>query len=554
MDGDIISSRKLVLILCAVLLAGQAALAADDSTDISIGVDYSCHTELTEFKAPGDGVVSYGEVSYFIWDIVNSGSIDANVTGKLNVIYEGNESWDEGEPIGVGNNSDPVIKRNLSEITLPNQTYQDGDGNTVTAEDSLTEQFLANATLDAGWYTGRSNLTTECYDVYTNNTTGVTEKNYSKIINYSRFAYVNFKLINASGGVSNKGNQSTNQTVQSNVSEYDDETSNQTVEQEANRTGEEGQTVEGDNAQPGQTPVPEPEPDPEPVPMLSLDIESKQYKYTARRGQFTSVNLTLVNEGNIALSDVSILPQISEIREGWNTSNAQVANLGVNETVHREILVQPPADAEPGSYVVPVLGKNPDNDLDVDYFTVEILSEDVFESQMSIVEAPREINVLQNTTTPLPVLVKNTGGTNLTAISARVQNVGDCGEIDVSDIGRIAVDESESLNVTFKAAERTESCNTTLILSSEEGAYTFTEMQLTVSPKEGLIPEEYRVPFIAVAWTSLLAAFAVLRRRYGLDSVIFKAPFVLLIMGETLIFIFLVVDYYGLLAASFLPF
>lgn len=483
-----------------------------DSAGFSVTVGESCTVSLKEFYVPGGGTLFPGELGTFTQEYQNKGSLKANLTVEyLNVTYENDTEWEPGQPIG---NS---VKLFGSENYALNRT-----------ESAVYQRNWAN-TLTAGWYTGRTEYNYKCQD------------SDGDLYNQSLDAYRTFEIVNASGGVSNQGNQSTNQTIVANVTEYPGEDTNE--------------TVEGDGDAPGQTPEPEPEPEPEPIPQLSMDVEPLSSTYTGRAGEFIPANLSITNEGTETLSQLTIEPQIQN-RTGWDVSNAQISSLNIDQTVYREVLIRPSEDTDPGFYVIPVLGSNPQNELDIDYFNIEVVEDETvtLSSQMQIIESPRSLNVVQNTSTPLPILIENRGQTNLTDISGRLQNIGECGEVNIGTIDKIEAGETASLNFTFKATSSSQSCNTTLILSSAEGAYSFSKISFTVTPEEGLIPEKYRVPFIAIAWTALLGLFAVAKRRYEIDSGLLKAPFVLLVAGEALIFIYLLVDYYQLVSASFLPF
>ncbi|WP_414836896.1 hypothetical protein [Candidatus Nanohalococcus occultus] len=513
----------------------------EKSTSVDVSVNDSCLVVMENFYAPKNGTLFIGEVGYFTAELANKGSVSANVTvNGLNVTYEGDNRWEEGDPIG------PQIQ------SFGSQNYT----GVMEGEQAIYNRQFTNSTT-AGWYTGRTSYSADCYFNGDEHSISAEKE-------------VVFSVVNASGGVSRSGNESTNQTIASNASTVSDkstnltypsnvsdvstEDTNQTLEREANQTGETGQNVEGDNAQPGVTPEPEPEPEPEPTPMLSLDMESVKSSYRTARGGTIRANISLTNEGNEPLSDLTVSPQIQKFREDWQASDAGVAGLDVNQTVYREIIVQPPVSTQPGLYVVPIIGSNPERELDLDYFTVEITEEVENRSNMEIVEAPSSLNVRQNTSTSLPILIRNTGDTPLTNVTGSFQNLDQCGAARVGSIDRIPTNGSASLDVRFDAAETTQSCNTTLILSSEEGSFSFSRVNFTVRPEQGLLPEQYRVPFIATAWTLLLAAFAVMRSRYHPDSVVFKAPFVLIVAGEALIFLYLTADYYQLAQLSFLPF
>lgn len=339
----------------------------------------------------------------------------------------------------------------------------------------------------------------------------------------------NFEIVKGigdqSGGVNESGNETTNQTI------------------------------EGDEANPGQTPVPEPEPEPQPQPdpVVRLDIESAKEEYTTNRGQYVAANFTVTNLGNVPVSDISLVPEIERFTSNWSTRNAEIANLGVGQNVSRQIFVRPATDTSPGNYVVPVSGESGGEQLDLDYFTLEV-REGLFLAEITIQESPRSLDVPVNSSNEIPLLIENTGRAPVTNVSGRIQNIGDCGEVSSPEIDRLQVNETDSLVLDLETAPRTASCNTTVVVSSEEGAFSFADLGVTVTPEPGLIPPGQRVPLIVLLWTGLLAAYGFATRKYELDTLLVKGPYVALIVGEVLLLLYMVVTYYSLPVASVLPF
>ncbi|MFB6208336.1 MAG: NEW3 domain-containing protein [Candidatus Nanohaloarchaea archaeon] len=351
---------------------------------------------------------------------------------------------------------------------------------------------------------------------------------------YESFSfYGNFEIVKGigeeAGGVNESGNETTNQTIP------------------------------GNNDEPGQTEVPEPTPTPvptpvpEPTPEVSVEITPHQKLYRTKQGLYVAATFNATNLGNVPVENVSLVPQINKFREGWNVRNAQIANLSVNETVVRDVFVQPPEDAAPGTYVVPVSAEVEDRQLDLDYFQLKVLRAE-FIPRISIEESPRAINVPVNTNQSFPVLVENVGKTNITGVEARIQNIDDCGAASSERIEILDVNESRSLQLDVSAAGNTARCNATLVVSSQEGAYAFSRLQVTIIPEQGLIPQEQRVPLIAILWTLLLAAYAFFTRRMDLESNLVRIPFLIIILGEAFIILYTVVNYYALPIASVLPF
>ncbi|MFB6076663.1 MAG: hypothetical protein ABEK12_00855, partial [Candidatus Nanohaloarchaea archaeon] len=69
----------------------------------------------------------------------------------------------------------------------------------------------------------------------------------------------------------------------------------------------------------------------------------------------------------------------------------------------------------------------------------------------------------------------------------------------------------------------------------------------------GVVPPRFRFPLVAALWTVLLVLYAVVSRRFGLDSPLVKVPFLLIILGEVVILLYVVAEYYGI-SRAFLPF
>jgi hypothetical protein len=351
--------------------------------------------------------------------------------------------------------------------------------------------------------------------------------------------------------VTRPGNLTSNQTVPQNFSEDGGEDINDTVPQDVNQTGEEGQTVEGDNDQPGQTPTPEPDPDPRP----QVEVEPVNRTYTINRGSFGPAGLEIRNIGNTSVGGITLNPRIGDLPGEWQARNASVGNLSVGENATRDVFVRPPEDAEPRRYVVPVTASNQDGDLDVDYFYVDV-NRTRFPTSVSILEFPPSATIEQGSNQTLPALVENTGREPLFNVTAELQNADDCGRIKDSDtLRRIDVNESASLSVQILNAKSPDSCddvNATLVVSSERSAFAFADTELSTVRPAGLIPTAQQPPFLALIWSALLVAYALIRKRFDLGG-IYDIPLLLLIAGEVIILLFFFIQTFGF-STTFLPF
>lgn len=388
----------------------------------------------------------------------------------------------------------------------------------------------------------RLNTTLDCSSTF--NQSASCNTTFSFFSNFKVFG--NFEIVDAigeeSGGVNDIGNQSTNQTIPEDV--------NRSGDQETN------QTVSGDNDNPGQTETPEPEPEPvpepDPQPMISVVIESLNESVTTTREDFVPATFNVTNEGNQEMEDLTLQPDA--IYEDWEVRDASVNSLSPGESVRRRVFIQPGEFTATGSYAVPVSAfTENDTELDLDYVEVEVIENET-NPRHELAEVPRNLRVEQGSSQSFPVLVENTGDTELENLNAQMQNIEDCGRLESDSIGSLQVNDSVQLNLQVKASNSTEECESTLIVSSEQGSYAFSSITFTVLPDEGLIPEEQRAPFLAIIWTMLLIAYAFATRRYDLDSLMVKAPFIALIVGETVLILYLMSTVYGLPGAALLPF
>jgi len=522
-----------------------------DETDIYANVGGECGIRTNPFRPPGGGVVSVNGSSPFLvgWD---DKSYAAEIRYKLNVTYENNytsandsyESLLDGEPGEYMNMSYGIRE--------PDENPVLGPTNETVLEYNKTSRF--------GWYRGRMEVNGTCYrqrvsdSYYEGN--DITRDEYPQFVeaevtsdgdaNFTANFTGDFKVIRPGGG---KGEG--------------DPTDNSSVPGESDEVGEqEGEQVEGDNDNPGITPEPEPEPvpepvpepEPEPTPVLSVNIQETEDTYTVSRGRYSPVELSVSNLGESALSNLELDPAIEEM-EGWEKRPASIANLSSGGEVNRTIFLRPPEDIEEGRYSLPVYSRDVanDRDLDVRYIDVKVQKTN-FSSSLEIAEIPETVSVQRGSSISIPVLLNNTGQTNISDFNLRVQNVGSCGEAFTRSNLSLGVNSTSSVNLGLNASDSIRSCNTTVIVSTSEGAYTFSDLSVEVTPEEGFVPPEFRVPLIAILWTVGLIIYAVAQRRMGLDSVLVKGPFVIMVAGEVLIMLYLAVQYYGIVPEGVLPF
>lgn len=590
---------RVLLFLSLIALVGHFAAAQDDGSetgDFSVSVSGKCQVSSSQFAPPGNDVVavndteftlnalSTNKTSMFYYNLINNGNTNATATSEIDVRYLGDleDSWgdtNETDEIDLSKQEDLVnesYEPNTSELI---HYIPEGD-DTVIGNTFLLFFKDFKAKYETGNYISRLNVNYTCPNNKTGNYSmyrkfrifeaegtgsGVEQDDYPSDDPYPALSNMTVEELANYTQALMGGNYTSELERPANANRTGNFTTNTTIPADANRTGEtSNQTIEGDNDNPGQTPEPEPEPEPAPgdspdpgesnTPEVAIDIEPTNRTYTAYQGQYAPAELQVENVGNAPVNDIELLPEIADIRPDWEVRSATVSNLSVNETVSRDVFVRPPQDQAVGQYLVPVRAENPNAQLDLDYFTVDVKRSE-FETQVSIAEAPRTVSIETGRSQELPILVENPGRRNITDVTAYLQNAEDCGDVTASSaVSMIDVNGTASLSVGIEAGENAQSCDATLIVSSADGAYAFSDLTIETTPGEGLIPQEQRVPFIAIAWTFVLAIYAVLRKRYELTSSLVKIPFFMLLMGETVIILYMLVNYYGVLSVSFLPF
>jgi len=565
--------RALLVVALFSSLAGGFASAQSDSADIEVEVSAVCRTPAVVLS-PGVqddletdvGVVGLNTTANFTVSLSNEGNIDANITSYnfTNVTRE-NRSYTEDSGYdnivsADGTNVSPKLLlpgpdaegdlylANVLNGTVIRQEPISGSFSvpvTIGGESLEISSFfrgpdraVLNVTAENGFekgqfYAAHLEVEAECRGRV--NDSRVAEGNFSDVVHSS------FYVVDVPG----------TRTVPQNFSETGGEDVNDTVPQDVNRTGEQGQPVEGDSDQPGQTPTPEPEPEPRP----QVEVEPVNRTYTVNRGSFGPASLEVRNIGNSSVGAVTLSPQTAELPGDWQVRNASVGNLSVGENATRDVFIRPPENAEPRRYVVPVEASNDNGALDVDFFYVDV-NRTRFPTSIGIVEFPPSATIEQGENQTLPVLVENTGREPLFNVTAELQNAEDCGRVQDSGVlRRLDVNESGSLAVRILDASAPASCddvNATLVVSSERSAFAFSDISLSTIRPAGLIPTAQRPPFLAMIWSALLAGYALVRKRFDLSGV-YDVLLLLMIAGEVVILTLLFVESFGL-SSPFLPF
>lgn len=601
--------RKL-LVVSAFFAAGIFLAAAatngtgQDDSEVSVTIVSACGVSITGFEAPNGGYLGRNGTGSFESLIVNNGSFpQTSLNASMEISFERNvtnQTLADPDRLNLTNlssryqlsNSSENYISNLSssnrsitsfnfsklsnstkdfinELELPRklnlslqqnlsegyQVKRDYDNftrnvSTVPANRSVRYIKFFDAIDEYPYHEYNATLNVDYMCRAFNASSGNQSRVIDKDENGDDFTFIketiDFSIIRASGGVSSGGNQTTNETIPEDV----------------NRTGESSnQSLEGDNNNPGSTPQPEPQPEPEPQPQPepdpearpNLELEPVNRTYTAQRQQPREISITASNMGQSPLSDITIIPQTQVLEGDWQGNDASITSLDPDNSLNRSVVITPPATADPGLYTVPVVARNNQSRLDTDYFYVDV-ERTSFEPRFSILESPRSLQLTKGSSQQLPILVENTGQEPLTNISAEIQNIGECATVDSQTVETLAPNETTSITVQISSLNNSQTCNSTLLINSQEGAFAYSNLGLTVSPRQGLIPNRQEPPILAIAWTLLLVAYAVIRKRLGSDSLGVNAPLILLIIGEAVIMLYLTVGHYGLVSVPFLPF
>lgn len=499
-----------------------------DSSTIEASIASLCGVEVARFRPPGGGVISLNGTGSFLVDIRNNASARTNFTANLTVTYQNNSAWHPREGY---DELGPEL----------NMSYRPIESNSSLLPGEVAGPYMRkfNDTDTLGWYTGHLHLSATCQ------ITGGAMKD-PQVYGTEHFEltdYANFKVLVGGGGSGDKGNP----------------TGDQAVPRDANTTGAESdQKVKGNNNNPGKTQVPEPEPEPvpepvpEPTPTVNVNLETWNYSASTDRGRYARIKLEVENIGENPITGLNISPRTGSLPGSWQVRSASVTNLSANSTVNRSVFIQPGEEVTPGTYRIPIYGLT-DRVVDLEKVRLKV-NKDIFNSSVRIVESPHTIRIGSGESNAIPLLVRNVGKGPVTEADVRVQNVGSCGEVSVSGIKSIKVNESRSIGIRLNASSKLATCNTTVIVSTKDGSYSFSNIKVEVVPERGVVPPKFRFPLFATAWTILLVVYSIVMTRFDLESLTIRIPFVLLIAVEAAIFLYISANYYSIVPGFLLPF
>lgn len=298
-------------------------------------------------------------------------------------------------------------------------------------------------------------------------------------------------------------------------------------------------------------PVPEPVPLPEPEPEVEIVLTPINTTYRAFQGQTIPTIFRIENIGNTYVENISIEPVILP---GWNYSETLVGFLNVSESVNRTLFITPPQDATPGMYAIAVKAVIANETADIAYIWINVLR-GIFPAKIRIIEAPEviELDGLVNVT--IPIFVENIGQKVLHNVSARIENA----ELCISNWqsgGEYTLNLSEMRSVDFRITtkEGPNVCRTNLIISSKEEAYAFSPIKIIIKPNPPLIPSLAKriTPWLALLWTVLFVAYAVIRKRKTRMGDVPKSGrprmiLYMLLFGEIIILAYVFLWYFGII-------
>lgn len=477
-------------------------------TDINVDVTYRCFDLRTNLDVPGQeplNVITDRTVGAFLGEFFNNGPLSHETDIDFRVT-EQETRWTEGDPIG-----DPVLV--YSSQTLDIDPY-----------DGSEYYRIYEGGLEVGNYTARMTAETECSNP-DEETDGI-----DKTYNLTK----NFEVIEAEG-----------ETV---IVDEGEEIADEPFPADANVSGEESdQFLEGDLDEPGTTI--------DPAPVMSLNIRNLHTSpVQTSRGQFAEINLTIENFADEAVGPFDLEAELDELPGTWIYEGVGVDSIGPDEEVNRSIYMNP-EDVGPGLYSFPVFARDTEEDVayDVEYINIEV-TEEILLSQLEVSEAPRNIVLGTNETETLPILITNNGNSSLSNVTAELQNYEECGEYSSETIDAIEPEGQESLSVEFSTNNDIQDCSSLIIISSDQGDYAFSDLSITLRDTDLFIPPEFQVPLIAFMWTAVLLLYSVLMRRYELESLYVKLPLFILVLGESIIFLYLAANYYSFIPTEYLPF
>ena len=539
-----------MIIVLVLVPAAFADLERDgqDSTNIGLEVKDACEVSIGQYALPSGGVLGVGRTGSLLTRISNIGSFEVDVTSANFSISRYNTTLNKTEYLNMS------LQQSLYDNYEPLVDYQNYSTELGTEGEASFGRYVKAFTASTEYPTATYNATVSFnYSCYRGPGLEPLKANVNETKEFS--IVESERNENVTSQPDRIGQTETDQAipsdytndskVEANPTNFTGEArfeANQTQNYSENGTYEANETVR----EPGDNPN---------RPGVSannfVEVQPVNRSNPMGRGVDNPVKLQIENRGERHVADITLEPKLERL-DGWESNGAQIANLTAQTVVNRSINVRPPEDAELGTKIIPVEAKAENRTVDIDYFYADVIRTEKNQT-VQIVESPPAVNIEEGSSRGVPVLIENTGETKLTNVSAEIENLGECGSYRSSPIEELNINESTSLPLTV-AAENVEECDANLILSSNQGATDFADISFTINAEDVLIPERQGPPILAIIWTLVLALYAVIRKRLDWESITAELPLILLVMGETVIILYLTVGYFGFISLPFLPF
>lgn len=521
---------------------------SQDSANVGVEIKDACEVSIGQYALPSAGVLGIGRTGSLFTRISNTGSLETDIEYANFSMSRYNRTTNETEYLNMS------LQQELYDNYEPLADYDNYSAELGTEGAASFGEYVKAFTASTEYPTGTYNATVSFnYTCYRGPglepiRDSVNETKEMSLVESERNE-------NVTSQPDRIGQTETNQAIPrdyTNDSEVEANPTNYTGDArfEANRTQNysENGTYEANETirEPGDNPN-------EPGVSANNFVEVQPVNRTnpMERGVDNPVKFEIENRGERYVTDITLEPNLERL-DNWESDGAQIENLTAQSSVNRTVNVQPPEDAELGTKIIPVEAKAENRTVDIDYFYADVIRTEENQT-VEIIESPPAVNVEEGASRGVPVLIENTGETELTNLTGELQNHEECVSYDTSPVEKLDANGSTSLPLTV-TAENVQECEANLMLSSDEGASDFVDITFTVNAEDVLIPERQGPPILAIIWTLVLALYAVIRKKLDWESITAELPLILLVMGETVIILYLTVGYFGFISLPFLPF
>lgn len=562
----------LTLVVLTSILVAPAIADSDgsDGSDVTVEVDGECSVNAVSLEGPGmqftdRSVAGIGQVDEIEFTLSNTGNENAtDLDWELSVLK--NKTSDVIEVISEYEENDEIIEEVLNQTT---QADLEGQNDTFQETDvEIPSSFYEDENELRPWYYQNKTFNVDNSVFDEGNHTIFLHGDYVCNPEKYFFAIQELELIQIVDEGQDGGFGEGDAPPEDDA---DDEDAEADIEQDADEATQEAEEIFDadalerlEDAQDREGDLDDPDiagalaglPDEgDQDQLISVNMRPVNESTRVARGRFNPVEMEIENLGDETVEDVSIIPQTEELPSEWSQESAQITSLGPEETLTRDVFLQPGSDVNGGNYFVPMLAEEAgERALEIEYVQVEVVEDLEFRESIIIDESPEQLRIEENTTQQIPMVIENTAEIPANNVSVELQNTEQCGSYETSLIEEIGVNETEATTISFDTGTELEECEGTILVSTDEGAVTFTDINIEVTPEDEIIPREFRVPFIATFWTAALLLYAIATRKYNLHNNMVKIPFVFLVMGQTVIVLYLATAYYGLVPVEMLPF